>query len=50
LSYLLDTNVVSETRKRRPQPKVLSWLESSAPDALYVSVLTLGKIAKGIEP
>jgi predicted nucleic acid-binding protein len=49
LSYLLDTNVISETRKRRPEPKVVRWLESSAPDALYVSVLTLGEIAKGIE-
>jgi toxin FitB len=49
VSYLLHTNVVSETRKRRPEPKVLRWLESSAPDALYVSVLTLGEVAKGIE-
>jgi predicted nucleic acid-binding protein len=45
VSYLLDTNVVSETR--RPEPKVLRWLESSAPDALYVSMLTLGEVAQG---
>ncbi len=49
MSYLLDTNVVSETRKRRPEPKVVRWLESSAADALYISVLTLGEIAKGIQ-
>ena len=48
MSYLLDTNVVSETRKRRPEPKVIRWLEACSRDSLYISVLTLGEIAKGI--
>jgi predicted nucleic acid-binding protein len=49
VSYLLDTNVVSETRKRRPERRVVRWLEASDPDVHYVSVLTLGEITKGIE-
>jgi predicted nucleic acid-binding protein len=48
VSYLLDTNVVSETRRRRPDPRVIRWLEASGPDAHFVSVLTLGEITKGI--
>jgi hypothetical protein len=48
VSYLLDTNVVSETRRRQPDPKVMRWLEASGPDAHFVSVLTLGEITKGI--
>lgn len=48
MSYLLDTNVVSETRKRRPEPGVIRWLEGSGPDAHYLSVLTIGEISKGI--
>ena len=46
--YLLDTNVVSETRKPRPDPNVTAWLEGVDRDALYVSVLTLGEARKGI--
>ena len=48
MTYLLDTNVVSETRKRQPEPDVIHWLEATDPNALYVSVLTLGEITKGI--
>ncbi|RCW42781.1 hypothetical protein DFQ14_10837 [Halopolyspora algeriensis] len=48
MSYLLDTNVVSELRRRSPDPAVLSWLESVAADQLYLSVLTVGEISQGI--
>lgn len=48
MSYLLVTNVVSETRKRQPEPRAMSWLESSGPEAHFVSVLTVGEITKGI--
>jgi toxin FitB len=48
VSYLLDTNVVSETRRRQPEPRVIRWLEASAQDAHFVSVLTVGEITKGI--
>ena len=48
--YLLDTNVVSETRKgRRINPNVLAWLKSVDDDAIFLSVLVIGEIRKGIE-
>jgi len=49
MSYLLDTNVVSETIRRQQNKLVIEWLEQIPADALYVSVLTLGEIRKGIE-
>jgi predicted nucleic acid-binding protein len=48
MSYLLDTNVLSETRKRRSAPGVREWITSTPADLLYVSVLTLGEIERGI--
>lgn len=50
MSFLLDTNIVSELRKGpRADPGVLAWV-SSVPDSdLLLSVLTLGEIRKGIE-
>jgi toxin FitB len=48
VSYLLDTNVLSETRKRRPSPGVREWIASTPADMLYISVLTLGEIERGI--
>ena len=47
--YLLDTNIVSELRKPRPQAAVISWLESIDDSDLYISVVTLGAIQAGIE-
>lgn len=48
--YLLDTNVVSEARKgRRIIPSVLAWYESVDDDELFLSVLVIGEIRKGIE-
>ena len=49
MSYLLDTNILSETVRRVPNKAVLAWLEKIPGDALFVSVLTLGEIRKGIE-
>lgn len=48
MTYLLDTNVISETRKRQPAPGVAEWIAATPPDRLYVSVLTLGEIDQGI--
>jgi predicted nucleic acid-binding protein len=48
VSYLLDTNVLSETRKRRSSPEVRAWISSTPADLLYVSVLSLGEIERGI--
>lgn len=49
MSYLLDTNVLSEAVRKQPDPKVRDWLERTPDDLLYVSVLTLGELRKGIE-
>jgi predicted nucleic acid-binding protein len=49
MSYLLDTNVVSETIRRNPNKAVISWLDQIPGEALFISVLTLGEIRKGIE-
>ena len=49
MSFLLDTNVVSETRRRRPDSQVVAWLRDQDPDLLFVSALTLGEIAFGAE-
>jgi predicted nucleic acid-binding protein len=48
VTYLLDTNVLSETRKRQPAAGVADWIAATPPDRLHVSVLTLGEIAQGI--
>lgn len=48
LKYLLDTNVLSETRKREPHEGVVAFLEGAEPSALYLSVLTLGELRKGV--
>jgi predicted nucleic acid-binding protein len=47
--YLLDTNVVSEFRKRRPHGGVLAWLRSVDDRDLHLSAVTLGEIQAGIE-
>ena len=48
MTYLLDTNVLSETRKRQPATGVANWIAATPPDRLHVSVLTLGEIEQGI--
>ena len=45
---LLDTNVLSETRKKRPDAGVIEFLESKADSELYLSVLTIGEFRKGV--
>jgi predicted nucleic acid-binding protein len=48
LNWLIDTNVLSELRRPQPQPAVLDWFEKHPRRMLYLSVLTLGEIRKGI--
>jgi len=48
LQYLLDTNVLSETRKKQADEQVVSFLNAADPSALYLSVLTLGELRKGV--
>ncbi len=49
MSYLLDTNVISELVRPKPAKPVLAWFENIPSEALHISVLTLGEIRKGIE-
>lgn len=49
MSYLLDTMVVSEVRRRRPNPGVRAWLHQVRGDELYLSVLVLGEVRQGVE-
>lgn len=46
--FLLDTNVVSELIKRTPETKVVDWVRATDENLLYLSVLTIGEIRKGI--
>ena len=48
MAFLIDTCVLSEPQKRRPSDKVVDWLRSMEESALYLSVLSLGEIHKGI--
>lgn len=47
--YLLDTNIVSELRKRKPHGGVVAWLESIGNEQIYISAVTLGELQAGIE-
>ena len=47
--FLLDTNIPSEFRNPRPEPRVVRWLDSVAEDSVFISVVTLGEIRKGCE-
>lgn len=49
MAYLLDTNVVSELRKRAPDPHVLAWHSRQVDADAYLSVLVVGEIKQGIE-
>lgn len=50
MSYLLDTNVISELRKgERADPRVTAWFADLAEEEIFLSVLTIGEIRRGIE-
>jgi toxin FitB len=49
VSFLLDTNVVSELRRRSPAPSVVRWFGDVPAGELYLSVLTIGDVRQGIE-
>lgn len=46
--YLLDTNVLSETRRKLADERVIGFLSSAEPSVLFLSVLTLGELRKGV--
>ena len=49
MSYLVDTNVLSELRRKQPDTHVAQWFSTRPAGTLYLSVLTLGEIRKGVE-
>ena len=48
MSFLLDTNVVSEPTRRQPEPRVLQWFAAQPDETLFISALTLGELRRGI--
>ncbi len=46
---LLDTNVVSEPMRKRPDPNVMAWLDAQAAESLYLSAISLAELLLGIE-
>ena len=48
MSWLLDTCALSEYAKKKPAPKVIAWLDGQDEASLFISVITLGEIEKGI--
>lgn len=50
MNYLLDTCVLSECARRNPDARLVAWLDAAAPgNDFYVSAITVGEIAEGIE-
>jgi toxin FitB len=47
--YLLDTNVISETRKSKPHGAVTSWMSSVRSEQIFVSAVTLAELQTGAE-
>jgi hypothetical protein len=49
VSYLIDTRIVSELARPRPNRRVLAWFAGTSDKLLHLSVLSLGELRKGIE-
>src|SRR6266536_2764668 len=49
MNYLFDTNVISELIAKQPNQKVVDWIDQLDPNTVYLSVITIGEIGKGIE-
>lgn len=48
IGYLLDTNVISEAGKSRPDPAVFAWINAQSDDTLFLSILSIGEGARGL--
>ena len=48
MAFLLDTNVIVEPQRRRPDPKVIDWLSAADEGSLYLSAFTFAELRKGI--
>ncbi|MGC2446134.1 MAG: type II toxin-antitoxin system VapC family toxin [Candidatus Sulfotelmatobacter sp.] len=49
IRYLLDTNVVSELRKRKPHGAILAWMDTLRPEQIFLSAVTIGELQAGAE-
>lgn len=49
MAWLLDTNILSEIRRLRPEPKVLSFIAGNPLDELFISAVTLAELRFGVE-
>ena len=49
MNFLLDTNVLSEIQRPKPAEQVLAWLDQVDEDRTYLSVISVGEIARGVE-
>jgi predicted nucleic acid-binding protein len=49
VNYILDTNVISELVAVRPNVTVVEWIEAIDPEAVFLSVIAVGELSKGIE-
>ncbi len=49
MRYLLDTNVISELIAKQPNRQVVRWIDDLDTDSVYLSVVTIGELRKGIE-
>ena len=49
IRYLLDTNVVSELRKRKPHGAVIAWMRTLRPEQIFLSAVTIGELQAGVE-
>ena len=49
MSFLLDTNVISEGAKPHPDPAIMQWLGSVDEDQLFLSVISLAELRHGVE-
>ncbi|TFH35991.1 MAG: type II toxin-antitoxin system VapC family toxin [Anaerolineales bacterium] len=49
MNYILDTNVISELVATEPDAEVITWIDSIDPESVFLSVITIGELKKGIE-
>lgn len=49
MTYLLDTNVLSESVAPKANPAVMEWLQATLVSECYISALTIGEIKRGLE-
>lgn len=49
MNYLLDTCVISELVRRRPEPKVVAWIDGIDEQRLHLCALTIGELTRGVD-